>query len=85
MVWLETRNHVDDCYFWITKTFGYSKKAPQKISYPGLDSVICPLVHSDEVPVPVFTELTSLEDENDMCVSDENHAHIKMIQTLQIQ
>ena len=28
---------------------------------------------SHEIPVPVFTELPSLEDEDDICESDENH------------
>ena len=31
--------------------------------------------HSHEIPVFVFTELSSLEDENDICESDENHGH----------
>ena len=33
------------------------------------------MLHSYEISVPVFTELSSLEDENDICESDENHGH----------
>ena len=67
--------HVDDCYFCLTKTSGYSKKTQQKLSYPNLDSAIRPVPHSHEIPVPVFTELPSLEDEDDICESDENHGY----------
>lgn len=35
------------------------------------------MLHSDEVPVTDSVELPSLEYENDMCVSDKNHGHIK--------
>ena len=31
--------------------------------------------HSHEIPVPVFTELPSLEDEDDICELDENQRH----------
>ncbi len=53
MVWREPRNHVDDCYFCLTKTQGYNAKNKKKISYPNLDSAIRPILHNDEVPVPV--------------------------------
>ena len=32
--------------------------------------------YSHEIPVPVFTELPSLEDEDDICQSDENYGHV---------
>ena len=75
MVWREQKNHVDDCYFSLTKTSGYSKKTRQKLSYPNLNSAIRPVLHSHEIPVAVFTELPSLEDGNDICESDGNHGH----------
>lgn len=75
MVWREQKSHVDDCYFCLTKTSGYSKKTRQKLSYPYLDSAIRPVPHSHEIPVPVFTELPSLEDESDTCESDGSHGH----------
>ena len=34
------------------------------------------MLQSHEKPVPVFTELLSLEDEDDICESDENHEHV---------
>ena len=45
---------------------GFNKKARHKISYPNLDSAIRPVPHSDEVPVPVFDQLPTLEDEDDI-------------------
>ena len=66
MVWWVQKNHVAS---------GYSKKTGQKLSYSNLDSAIHPVPHSQEIPVTVFTELSSLEDENDICESDENHGH----------
>ena len=42
MVWSEQSNVVDDCYFCLIKTSGYSKKTQQKLSYPNLDSAIHP-------------------------------------------
>ena len=61
MVWREQMNHVDDCYFCLTKASGYIKKTRQKLSYPNLDSAIRPVPHSHDIPVPVFTELSSVE------------------------
>ena len=33
------------------------------------------MFHSHEIPVPIFAEQPSLEDDNDVCESDENHGH----------
>ena len=65
MVWREQKNHVDDGYFYLTKTSGYSKKTRQKLGYSNLDSAIRPVSHSHKVLKPDFTELPSLEDEDD--------------------
>ena len=48
------------------KIDGFNKKTRHKISYPNLDSAIRPVPHSDEVPVPVFDQLPTLEDEDDI-------------------
>ena len=33
------------------------------------------MFHLHEIPVPAFAEPPSLEGENDICESDENHRH----------
>ena len=75
MLWREKKNHLDDYYFSLPKSYGYSKKTRQKLSYPNLDSAICLVSHSYEIPLPVFKELPSLKDEDDIRESDENHGH----------
>lgn len=52
MVWREPANHYDDCYFCMTKIFGYSAKNKNSIVYPNLPSAIRPIPHDDTVPVP---------------------------------
>ena len=66
MIWREPKDHVNDCYFCIVKIAGFNKKTRYKISYPNLDSAIHPVPHSNEVPVPVFDQLPTLEDEDDI-------------------
>ena len=53
-------------FFSLPKTYWYSKKTRQKLSYPNLDSAICLVSHSHEIPLPVFKELPSLKDEDDI-------------------
>lgn len=76
MVWREPKNHIDDCYFCLINTSGYNKKNKHKISYPNLNSAIRPVPHSDDVPVPHFTEFPSLDDEDhdqDVMSADSEH------------
>ena len=84
MVWQEKKNHVDDCYFCLKKPSGYRKKTWQKLSYPNLDSAIRSVLLSHEIPVPVFTELPSLEDEDMIYVNQMKIMDKPVIQTLWI-
>lgn len=47
-------------YFCLTKTSSYTKKT-QQILY----SAVCSVLHSDEIPMPVFIQLPSWEDEDE--------------------
>ena len=58
----QPKNHIDDCYFCLVHTSDYSKKNKQNITYPSFDSDIRPLPHSDDVPMPVFIVLLSIDD-----------------------
>ncbi len=51
MVWREQWNHIDDCYFWITKTEGFSKKTKHLVQYPDFPSVMRPVPHDPQVPI----------------------------------
>lgn len=79
MIWREPKNHIDDCYFCVTKTMGYSKKSKQKLEYPNLDSASRPVPHSKEIPVPVFKDfaaLEGLENEEDMASDIEHESDV---------
>ena len=61
MIWREPRDYSSDCYFCVVKTSVYKKKNKCKIEYPSLPSVMRPVPHTAEIPVPVFKELPSLK------------------------
>ena len=61
MVWREPSNHNTDCYIYLVKTKGFSKKNRHKIKYQGLPSAILPVSHLDLQLVPVFRELPPLQ------------------------
>ncbi len=65
MVWREPKNQVNDYYFLLVMTSGYNMKNKQKLTYPSLNSAVRPVSQSDEISVPIFKELPSLEDEED--------------------
>ena len=66
MVWREPRNHADDCYFCLTNITGFNASSTKKIKYPNHRSVMKPVPHSDDLPVPtppVNKDLLSSSDE----------------------
>ena len=66
IVWRETRNHADDCYFCFTNITGFNASSRKKIKYPNLRSAMRPVLHSDDLPVltpPVNKDLLSSSDE----------------------
>ena len=66
MVWREPSNHLDDCYFCLVNVKGFNKKNKQYLQYPSIPSAIRPVAHSEEIPVPIFTELPEIDD-TDLC------------------
>ena len=64
MVWRETKNHVDDCYFCLVNVKGFNKKNKQHLQYPNIDSAMRPIPHSDKVPVPIFTKIPDIDEEH---------------------
>lgn len=53
MIWNKPRNHRTDCYFCMTKVTGFSSKNKNKIKYPDCSSVVKPVAHGKNFPVPV--------------------------------
>lgn len=68
MVWRESKNHIDDCYFCCVNVVGFSTKNKNKILYPNLDSARRPIPHDDTLPIPV----PPLGIEEPECVDDTN-------------
>ena len=60
----EQKNHVVDCYFCLVNVKGYSRKNKHLIQYTNLDSGLRPIPHIDQIPVPTFTHLLQIDDQN---------------------
>ena len=66
MVWREPPNLADNCYFCLTNITGFNASSRKKIKYPNIRSVMIPIPHSDDLPVPtppVNKDLLSSSDE----------------------
>ena len=62
MTWRKPKDHNTEYYFCLVNTKGVGKKNRHKITYACIPSAISPTVHSDELVVPVFTELSPSEE-----------------------
>ena len=62
MVWREKANHVNDYYFCMTHVTSFSSKSKSNIKYPDLPSTILSILHSADLPPPLFTSLPELVD-----------------------
>ncbi|KAI6659705.1 hypothetical protein LOD99_14630 [Oopsacas minuta] len=56
MVWREQRNHYDNCYFCMVDMKGFNRHKKRMGSYPDSDSDRCPVLHSEEIPLPKFSQ-----------------------------
>jgi hypothetical protein len=65
MVWREQRNHHDDCYFCLVNVKGYNRHKKRIMEYPNLESARRPVQHSEDVPIPSFSSLRDLSDEEE--------------------
>lgn len=53
MIWYEQRDHSNDCYFCQQDYTGCTTaKKKEHIVYPNLQSAMCPVEHSKDLPVP---------------------------------
>ncbi|KAI6648986.1 hypothetical protein LOD99_6869 [Oopsacas minuta] len=65
MIWREPLCHISDCYFCMTKIDGIIKKNKSSIAYPDVPSAIRPVPHSEDLPVPVPSEILDISSDND--------------------
>ena len=70
MTWQESKDYTIDCYFCLVNTKGIGKKNKHKITYSSIPSIIRLTLLSNELPVPVFTELSKEESINDDVTQD---------------
>ena len=61
MVWCESKNYLNDCYFCAVNTKGINRKNRNSLVCPNLESAIRPILHCNEIPPPVFEGLPELE------------------------
>ena len=54
MFWREPSNHLNDCYFCMVHVAGKSSRTLSKVEYSSIPSVIRPVSHSNDLPVPIF-------------------------------
>ncbi|KAI6647410.1 hypothetical protein LOD99_12406 [Oopsacas minuta] len=75
MIWRESKNHFDDCYFSMVNVMSCKKSDRHLLNYPNLESVIRPVPHCSDLPVPIFTEFLGLYDDEDGANSEEVNDH----------
>jgi hypothetical protein len=80
MAWREQKNHVDDCYFCMTKTAGYNKKNAKTIVYPNLPSAIRPIPYQEgeDGPVPSGQLLLLESEDEDSNTSEGDSSFVVM-------
>ena len=64
MIWREPKNYTDDCFFCAINLTGIKKKKRKSLIYANLPSVLRPVAHCDEIPIPIFKELPDVPNEN---------------------
>ena len=79
MVWKEPKNHVDDCYLISKDSISFQRiqqENKQHLQYPNIHSAMRPIPHNDKVPVPIFTKLPDIdEDQIRSSTSSNNSVH----------
>lgn len=75
MMWNEPTNHFNDCYFCAVKVKGTNRFKKRNWVYPNIKSVRPPVLHSDNLPIPVFTGPSSANcNDIEMLENSDNQA-----------
>jgi hypothetical protein len=67
MIWREPTDHLTDCYFCSVLLLGHgiTKKKKRTVSYPNISSVIWPIPHTEDLPVPVLPQQYVLDSDDE--------------------
>ena len=57
MVWREPKSHFNECYFFLVDIKVFNRYKKKAWNYPDLESARRLVPHSEEVPVPQFSDL----------------------------
>ena len=58
MVWREGKDHVTDCYFYMTDLKVINRKNKHHVQYPDVSSAIKPVSHDPDLPVPFLSQMS---------------------------
>ena len=66
MIWRKPTDHVNNCYFCLTPSIkkGFNRKKKSVIEYSNIPPAICPVPHSDELPIPEPCEIDLLSSDD---------------------
>lgn len=66
-IWRESKDHSNNCYFYVINTVEFNRKNRKSIKYPDNTSVDLPVKHSKELPIPKpsIIPLVAEEEENE--------------------
>ncbi|CAB4066405.1 unnamed protein product [Lepeophtheirus salmonis] len=64
MLWIDPKNHYDDCYFCSVNLMGFSANSKYLIEFPNMESALTPLKDDDSLPIsiPSYDRLDSMVD-----------------------
>ena len=62
--------HFDDCYFCLNVYGRVQQKQDKTWKYPNLESAIKPVAYSEELPLPLLTTLSDIEETQDISLPD---------------
>lgn len=71
MIWRDPFNHETNCYICLTDIVGFNARNRHSVKYAVVDSVTLPVLHSEEIPIPVSPAQTPGLPENEDELSED--------------
>jgi hypothetical protein len=66
MVWRQPREHLNNCYFCMTKITGFSRFSMHKMECPNIPITLRPVSHDDSVPLPKLPKSYTLDSDSEL-------------------